>query len=50
MGLAGGAPGLNAILETDIRGSNTVVMSNYDPPSAETVGREIRQTLLRVVR
>ena len=43
IGIAGGAPGLNAVLETDLPGGYTViVMSNYDPPSAEEVSRKIR--------
>ncbi|MBM4169759.1 MAG: beta-lactamase family protein [Ignavibacteria bacterium] len=43
LGVAGGAPGLNAALEWDPRsGSAIVVMSNFDPPSAERVARTIR--------
>jgi CubicO group peptidase (beta-lactamase class C family) len=43
LGIAGGAPGINAILEMDIASGYTVsVLSNYDPPSAEKVGRQIR--------
>ena len=38
MGIAGGAPGTNAIVEKD--GAWVVVaLSNYDPPAAETLGR-----------
>jgi CubicO group peptidase (beta-lactamase class C family) len=43
IGIAGGAPGLNAVLETALPGGYAiVVMSNYDPPSAEIVSRKIR--------
>ncbi|MCG3120547.1 MAG: D-aminopeptidase [bacterium] len=46
LGIAGGAPGINAILEMDIASGYTViVLSNYDPPSAEKVGRQIRSWL-----
>ena len=45
-GVAGGAPGINAILEMDLdTGYTVVVLSNMDPPSAETAGRTIRQWL-----
>jgi CubicO group peptidase (beta-lactamase class C family) len=51
MGIAGGAPGLNAALDTGVpsAGSATytvIVMSNFDPPSAERLSEQIR-TLLR---
>jgi D-alanyl-D-alanine carboxypeptidase len=54
MGVAGGAPGLNALLETGIHGLGAanytlVIMSNYDPPSAEALGRQVR-ALLRSAR
>ncbi len=43
MGVAGGAPGINAALETALPGGYTiVVLSNYDPPSAEDVSAKIR--------
>jgi len=45
MGIAGGAPGINAILETDIAGYDLVVLANLDPPAAEDVGRQIRTWL-----
>jgi D-alanyl-D-alanine carboxypeptidase len=49
MAVAGGAPGISAMLEFDFgTGSNTVVLSNYDPPTAVQVGRRIRGTLARV--
>ena len=48
MGIAGGAPGLNAILEWDPeRGYVIVVLSNFGPPTAEKVGRKIRAWLPR---
>jgi hypothetical protein len=47
-GFAGGAPGLNALLEIDLdSGFTLVVLSNYDPPSAEDLGRRIRRLLKR---
>jgi CubicO group peptidase (beta-lactamase class C family) len=46
LGIAGGAPGINAIVEQDIASGYTViVLSNYDPPTAERVGRQIRSWL-----
>ncbi|MEW6366330.1 MAG: serine hydrolase domain-containing protein [Acidobacteriota bacterium] len=47
--IAGGAPGINSVLEWDPRSGYTiVVMSNYDPPTAEDVRRRIRRWLDRV--
>lgn len=46
IGAAGGAPGLNAVMEGDLPGGyDLVVMANLDPPAAERVGRMIRQWL-----
>jgi CubicO group peptidase (beta-lactamase class C family) len=46
MGFAGGAPGINATVEIDAEsGYTAIVMSNYDPPSAERVGKQIREWL-----
>jgi hypothetical protein len=43
LGIAGGAPGINAAFSTRLKGVYTViVMSNLDPPSAEEVSRQIR--------
>jgi CubicO group peptidase (beta-lactamase class C family) len=43
MGIAGGAPGLNAALEWDARSGYTiVVLANLDPPAATEVARKIR--------
>ena len=48
MGIAGGAPGLNAALDWDPRsGYAVIVLSNYDPPAAERVARQVRQWLPR---
>lgn len=52
MGIAGGAPGLNATIDTGIpsAGSATytvIVMSNFDPPSAEHLSEQIRGLLRR---
>jgi D-alanyl-D-alanine carboxypeptidase len=44
VGIAGGAPGINSVLEQ--RGPWTViVLSNLDPPSAEDVGRSLARAL-----
>jgi D-alanyl-D-alanine carboxypeptidase len=44
LGAAGGAPGINAAIEYDpAKGLAIVVLSNYDPPSAERVARQIRE-------
>ncbi len=46
IGVAGGAPGLNAVLETALPGGYTIiVLSNYDPPSAEKVAVQIHDWL-----
>ena len=46
VGVAGGAPGINAILEWDPQtGYVVIVLSNYDPPSAEKIGQRIREWL-----
>jgi len=43
IGVAGGAPGVNADLEIDPQsGYMLVVLSNYDPPAAEDVAKTIR--------
>jgi len=45
-GIAGGAPGINSVLEWDPQSGYAVaVMSNFGPPSAERVGRQIRSWL-----
>ena len=52
MGIAGGAVGLNAAMESGIPGAGSatytvVVMSNFDPPSAESLSDQIRGLLRR---
>lgn len=48
-GIGGGAPGTNALLQSDPQTRDTViVLSNYDPPSAETPARQIRPWLKAV--
>ncbi len=48
-GVAGGAPGINAVLLMNFQtGYTVVVMSNYDPPSAEGLAKGIRDLLKRV--
>jgi CubicO group peptidase (beta-lactamase class C family) len=44
IGVAGGSPGVNALLEIEPP-YTLIVLSNYDPPSAEEIGREARKTL-----
>jgi CubicO group peptidase (beta-lactamase class C family) len=49
IGIAGGSLGLNALLEiSPENGYTVIVMSNYDPPSATKVGKQIRGLLARV--
>src|SRR5258708_38736468 len=49
LGIAGGAPGINAVLEAnEASGYTIVVMSNYDPPSAERIARQIREWISRI--
>jgi len=44
IGIAGGAPGINAVLEI-APPYTVVVMSNFDPPAAMEVGTEVRKLL-----
>jgi CubicO group peptidase (beta-lactamase class C family) len=47
-GIAGGAPGINAALDWDQKSACTiVVLSNFDPPSAARVARQIHSWLPR---
>lgn len=47
VGIAGGAPGLNAVMEGDLAGGyDVIVMANLSPPAAERVGRLIREALV----
>ena len=49
LGIAGGAPGINAVLEIGpTEGFTIIVISNYDPPSAEKVSKNIRGLIKRV--
>jgi D-alanyl-D-alanine carboxypeptidase len=46
LGVAGGAPGLNAALEGSLPGGvDLVVLANLDPPAAERVARRVRRLL-----
>jgi D-alanyl-D-alanine carboxypeptidase len=48
LGIAGGAPGINAAIETGIgKGYAAIVLSNYDPPAAERVMKKIRSIMSR---
>ena len=43
IGAAGGAPGLNGVIEEDLPGGyHLVVLANLDPPAAERVARAVR--------
>ena len=43
VGIAGGAPGLNAAMEGDLPGGyDVIVLANLDPPAAESMARLIR--------
>jgi D-alanyl-D-alanine carboxypeptidase len=43
MGIAGGAPGINASVETGLPGGyDLIVLTNLDPPAAERVARTVR--------
>lgn len=45
--IAGGSPGVNAVFEYDPKKDDVIiVLSNYDPPSAEDVAEQIRQWLI----
>ena len=51
MGIAGGAPGINADFSTGVAGHYTViVMANYDPPTASNAGKGIRQALSQIAK
>jgi D-alanyl-D-alanine carboxypeptidase len=46
VGVAGGAPGINAVMEGDLAGGyDVIVLGNLSPPAAERVGRLIRDAL-----
>jgi hypothetical protein len=44
LGIAGGAPGINAICESNADWT-VVVMSNFDPPTGEQLGLAIMRAL-----
>jgi CubicO group peptidase (beta-lactamase class C family) len=47
VGVAGGAPGINAVMDGDLEGGyDVIVMGNLSPPAAERVGRLIRSALV----
>ncbi len=49
LGIAGGAPGINSMLEMDLKsGYTTIVLTNFDPPCAMTVNRKIQGWLARI--
>jgi D-alanyl-D-alanine carboxypeptidase len=46
MGIAGGAPGINAVVEWDARtGDIVIVLANFDPPTAGRTARKISSWL-----
>jgi D-alanyl-D-alanine carboxypeptidase len=46
IGIAGGSPGVNAVLEGDMTGEyDLIVLSNFDPPSAERIAQRVREWL-----
>jgi len=46
IGIGGGAPGINAVVEGDLPGGyDLVVLANLDPPAAQDVGRRVRAWL-----
>jgi CubicO group peptidase (beta-lactamase class C family) len=49
LGFAGGAPGINALLEMDREtGYTVIVLGNYDPPAAVNVGKKVRRLLAAI--
>lgn len=49
LGIAGGSPGINALLLVNSRNGYTIiVLSNYDPPSAEKTGEQIRDLIREI--
>ncbi len=46
IGIAGGSPGVNAIIEGDLPGEyDLIILSNFDPPSAERIASRVREWL-----
>jgi CubicO group peptidase (beta-lactamase class C family) len=51
LGWAGGAPGINSVLQVDLAtGYAIIVLGNYDPPAAGTVSKTIRRILSGVAK
>ena len=49
LGIAGGAPGINAALEfNQASGYTIIVLSNYDLPSAGNVSEQIRKLVAQI--
>ncbi len=49
LGIAGGAPGINADIEADLdAGYAVIVLGNYDPPNASRVAQFIRRWADRI--
>ena len=49
LGIAGGSDGVNTILLVNPNNGYTViVLSNYDPPSAEKIGEQIRDWIRQI--
>jgi CubicO group peptidase (beta-lactamase class C family) len=49
LGIAGGSPGVNAVVEADLHANFcAVVLCNLDPPAAERVGRALRGWLTAI--
>lgn len=46
IGIAGGAPGVSAVMESDGR-MTVVVLSNFDEPGGEVLGQKLRRALRR---
>jgi CubicO group peptidase (beta-lactamase class C family) len=45
-GIAGGAPGINAVVESALPGGyDVIVLANLDPPAAERMGKALRERL-----
>jgi CubicO group peptidase (beta-lactamase class C family) len=46
IGIAGGSPGVNAIIEGELPGEyDLIILSNFDPPSAERIASRVREWL-----
>lgn len=51
VGIAGGAPGLNAVMDGDLNGGyDLIVLANSDPPAAERMARALRERIRAVAR